>query len=139
MGWFYSNQSSKKLFIQELTKGWKRDGENGTQVLAECIASCSYDGILWTVWEASIRKEGLVQQARRWINCDLMEYRRDAGWGNKPIGEEMGPCYYSCPLKYLKLVPIEVHGGNASWRESVMAYHDERKARRRGKLSLAIS
>ena len=138
MGWYYSNQSSKKEFIAELTKGWNRDGENGTHVIAECIASCLRDGILWSVWEASIRKDGSVELSRRWINCDLIEYRRDAGWGNKPIGEEMGPCYYSCPMSYLKLVPLELCGGNESWRKSVMKYHDERKARRETKLSTAI-
>ena len=46
----------------------------------------------------------------------------------------MGPCYYSCPLKYLGIVPLEEFGGNAGWREQVIDYHrraaDKRKQRR---------
>ena len=33
--------------------------------------------------------------------------------------ESMHPYYYSCPLSYLELVPIDQYGGNAEWREGV--------------------
>jgi hypothetical protein len=43
----------------------------------------------------------------------------------------MGPCRYSCPLKYLEMVPIEQYGGNAPGREGVRGYHTRQAENRR--------
>ena len=44
----------------------------------------------------------------------------------------MHPYYYSCPLKYLDLVPIDTYGGNAEWRDGVRrtTLADNRSGRR---------
>jgi hypothetical protein len=42
--------------------------------------------------------------------------------------ESMGPCYYSCPLKYLDLVPEPDNRYAKEWRIKVRAYHARRKA-----------
>ena len=45
----------------------------------------------------------------------------------------MHPYFYSCPLKYLDLVPIEQFGGHAEWRELVRKYHARITEKRRAK------
>jgi hypothetical protein len=51
------------------------------------------------------------------------------------MDESFHPYFYSCPLGYLRLVPIETFGGCKEWRESVLEYHAERKAKRLAKVS----
>jgi hypothetical protein len=43
----------------------------------------------------------------------------------------MGPFYYSCPQKYLRFVPLDVYGGNAEWREQVIAHHQRAQEKRK--------
>ena len=52
-------------------------------------------------------------------------------WGYKDLDEAMFPYYFSCPLKYLDMVPIEIYGGHPEWRERVRAYHAHQKELRR--------
>lgn len=107
MGWNYEHTERAEL-IRELTK--ERNG-------ARCLAHTAVGSVLWTVWEH--------RAAGRWIGCDLME-RVGCMWGHKPMDEAMGPCYYTCPLRYLEMVPEVADPG---WREQVRAYHAERAAR----------
>jgi hypothetical protein len=91
-------------------------------------------GTLWTVWERIFTKdEKQAEPAQRWIGCDLLHYQKDFGWGYKDMDEAMGPCYYSCPLSYLDLVPIDKFGGNAQWRELVRTYHTRHAEKRRAR------
>ena len=39
------------------------------------------------------------------------------------MDESVHPFFYSCPLGYLEMVPIETSGGNPEWRVGVRAYH----------------
>ncbi len=55
------------------------------------------------------------------------------GWGYKELEESMHPYFYSCPLGYLNLVPIEQYGGNAQWRSLVKQYHARSIEKRRAK------
>ena len=54
-------------------------------------------------------------------------------WGYKPISEDMGPFYYTCPLSLLdKTDGLESVGGWAGkmsreWREKVREYHRAKK------------
>jgi len=100
--------------------------------LAHCYRGGAFSGVLWAVWERTFIGNG--QQAKpveRWITCDLLRHQRDYGWGYKDMDESMHPYQYSCPLKYLALVPIETYGGNAEWREGVRAYHARQREKRR--------
>lgn len=74
-----------------------------------------------------------TQPTERWIGCDLMRHQKDYGWGYKDLDEICGPYYYSCPLKYLDLVPIETYGGNDEWRENVRQYHARIAQKRRSR------
>jgi hypothetical protein len=59
-----------------------------------------------------------------YIGCDLLApARKGEGWGYKDLCESMGPCYYTCPLSYLDMVPV----ANAAWRDQVRAWHAARK------------
>jgi len=120
--------------IAERTEGWERTTPEGMVVKSVCLAHCyrggAFSGVLWTVWERTFVKEGIeVQPTERWIGCDLLRFQADA-WGYKDLEESMHPYYYSCPIKYLNLVPIEQYGGNSQWREGVNRYHARQQAKR---------
>jgi hypothetical protein len=85
-----------------------------------------------------VRRGQPTQPVERWITCDLLRHRKDYGWGYKDMDESLHPCYYSCPLGYLKMVPIEQYGGNVEWRSGVQAYH-ARQQKKRSRTPLEIS
>jgi len=135
MGWLFRAGSTRKELIAERTSDWTREGAEGVTVATTCLAHCYrgnvYSGVLWAVWERRFTKDGAeVQPHERWITCDLLRYQKDFGWGYKDLDESMHPYYYSCPAKYLDLVPVEIHGGNAEWREEVRSHHARRKQKR---------
>ena len=119
MGWYYETNSTRKSIINELTSsGITR------KLIKSCYRGNPFSGVLWTVWES---KPDMitVQEADRWIGCDLLQYDRALpGWGYKPMEESMGPYFYSCPLGYLEIVP---HNTNPKWREGVKEYHARRR------------
>jgi hypothetical protein len=47
--------------------------------------------------------------------------------------ESMGPFYFSCPLSYLDLVPIDRYGGNSEWREQVIDHHRRQAEKRKSR------
>ena len=136
MGWLFKAGSTRRGLIAERTKDWATDGPEGITVATTCLAHCyrgnTYSGVLWAVWERTFTKEGKpVKPVERWITCDLLRYQKDYGWGYKDMDESAHPDYYSCPLKYLGMVPIDQYGGNAEWREGVRGHHARQKERRR--------
>jgi len=135
MGWLYRQDFTRKELIADITKSWERQSGD-TLVQTECLAKCfrggSFSGVLWAVWERRFVNNGEdVEQRQRWITCDLIEYRRDCGWGYKSMDESMHPYFYSCPMKYLNMVPIDEFGGNAEWRAEVIEHHERRRAKRK--------
>ena len=134
MGWLFKSGYSRKELIEERTKDWERtrDGMTvNTARLAHCYRGGSFAGVLWTVWERTFTKDEVeAQPTERWIGCDLLRYQSDA-WGYKDLDESMHPYYYSCPMKYLNLVPIQQYGGNEEWRAGVERYHARQQAKRK--------
>lgn len=136
MGWLFMPGSNRKGLLAERIEEGQHTTPDGMTVTSTCLAHCyrggSFSGVLWTVWERTFEKDGQqVQPTERWIGCDLLQYSRaDDGWGYKDMEEAMHPYYYSCPLKYLDLVP-EV--ANEGWREGVRQYHERRREKRRAK------
>ena len=127
MGWYYTHGQSRKLLITELTAS----GTNTNGVIRNCLAHASVGyNILWTVWE--ITTAGGAKH--RYIGCDLL-HRSGDGWGYKPMDESVGPCYWTCPLKYLAMVPVV----NAEWRAGVVDYWKKRAARRNVKRGNVLS
>ncbi|MDA9856609.1 hypothetical protein N9D23_00690 [Rubripirellula sp.] len=137
MGWLFRQDITRKELIADRTASWERtSGE--TIVRSECLAHCyrggGFSGVLWAVFERRFINDGEeVEPRQRWITCDLIQYRRNSGWGYKDMDESMGPYYYSVPIKYLNMVPIDVYGGNSEWRSEVMRHHEKRRAKRRSR------
>lgn len=134
MGWTYPHGVNRKQLIAQRVEGWERaTGE--MLVKSTCLKHCYrggvFSGVLWSVWERTFTNDDKeVQPTERWIQCDLL--RCDQGsWGYKDMEESMGPYYFSCPLGYLDLVPIDRYGGNAEWREQVIEHHRRRAEKRK--------
>lgn len=143
MGWLFKAGISRRDLIAENTKGWERTKEDGTVIKSTCLTHCYrggvFSGVLWSVWERTFVRDGQkLEQPQRWIVCDLLRYV-DGKWGFKDLCESVHPYFYSCPLGYLELVPIERFGGNAEWRELVRQYHarsiEKRRARKAARQS----
>ena len=135
MGWLFTAGSSRKQLIAERTADWSQQGADGIIVTTTCLTHCYrggvYSGVLWAVWERTFAKDGQsTQPSERWITCDLLRHRSDYGWGYKDLDESMHPYFYSCPLSYLRLVPIDQYGGNVDWRSGVQAYHARQQKKR---------
>lgn len=136
MGWTYPFGATRKSLIEERTKAREQE-HDGIIVRTTCLAHCFrggiFSGVLWAVWERTFEQDGQpTEPTQRWITCDLLR-RHSGDWCYKDMSEACGPCYYSCPLKYLNLVPIEQFGGNAEWREQVREHHARQKEKRRRK------
>jgi len=119
MGWYYTYGASRADLIRELTESRKSE-ETGWE--RKALTFCTAGNVLWTVWEIT-QPDG---SSNRHIGCDLL-HRSKEGWGYKPMDEDMEPCYYTCPLAYLELVPDSQ--GRPEWRTKVRAYWAQRQAR----------
>ena len=136
MGWLFRHGISRRELIAERTKGWERSKPDGLQITSRCLAQCyrggAFSGVLWSAWERTFTRDGQqTEPTQRWIQCDLLRHQRDCGWGYKDLEESCGPYYYSCPLKYLAMVPLDQYGGNETWREQVQEHHKSKKAKRK--------
>lgn len=113
MGWLFTHGQSRADLIQSRVKPWDNEGTHGETIdYAVCM------NVLWTV--NVITKDG--KETSRFIGCDLLA-KHDGAWGYKDMTESMGPCYYSCPLRFLDIVPV----ASAEWREKVKEYHAKRQ------------
>lgn len=115
MGWFFTIGASRAQIIDELTR---EDAAESFKVIRKSASG----NVLWTVEQRHI-------DGHRWIGCYLLTKAAD-GWGYKPMDESMGPFYWTCPWKYLQMVPAT----NMSWRLGVIKYWDKRKRKLRLRL-----
>jgi hypothetical protein len=135
MGWLFRSGYNRKDLIAERTKGWERTTDQGVLVTSTCLASCYrggiFSGVLWSVWERTFSKDGQqVEPTQRCISCDLLRCEQGE-WGYKDMEESVFPFYFSAPLKYLDMVPMNQFGGHAEWRECVRSYHSRQAEKRR--------
>lgn len=114
MGWLFIYGATKRDLIVKLTS----PEENATRRW-EPLAHSLRGNVLWAVVELTDKTD---QSRKRFIACYLLRSSRSDGWGYKEMEESMGPNYYSCPLKYLEMVPE----ANAAWREAVREHHHQR-------------
>ena len=123
MGWFFQSGSRDEL-IKELIES--RETE---QVSARTVAHSLRGNVLWSVVHVTVKQAGVpnptAERSRCYIACDLLQ-KCSGGWGHKPLNEAMHPYYYTCPLRYLRMAPAT----SPEWRERVLAYHSELKAKR---------
>jgi len=115
MGWYYSHHATKGDLIAELISE-----SVGPEWTRKTIANSVRGAVLWTVNQMSNSTTG---ETRLFIGCDLLE--KNGEWGHKPMCEDDGPYYFSCPLKYLDMVPER----NAEWRQKVREHHARRGRR----------
>jgi len=114
MGWLFTQGQTKKGLIKHLIE--RQENEDG---IWETITYCVRGNVFWSVCQITRKDTGEVKKI---ILCNLMGSDNSYGWGYKDMDEGMGPNYYSCPLKYLDMVPVV----NVEWREIVKNYHGER-------------
>ncbi len=120
MGWTFS--ACPKLTRAELIQRRTRSDTQSDGTRWECLRHAAVGNVLWMVWEVSPGDPARLPY--RFIGCDLLAAGgKGEGWGYKDMCESMGPCYYSCPLAYLEMVPV----ANAGWREKVREYHESRR------------
>lgn len=136
MGWYYTQDSTLKSIIEECTANWEHTREDGTHVKCETLTKCfrgavTHKGVLWAVCQHTTTRPNGEVVVQKWIRCDLLQRQNGYGWGYKPMEESMGPYYYNCPEKYLKMVPV----ANQEWRDGVVEYHARRRAKRAEKKS----
>ena len=133
MGTYYTYGASRKYIIEQILKeatytNTLDEHSFGNSVLAHCLRG----NVLWTANESHV--DGKVHD--RWIGCYLLNRGNGDGWGYRPMDEDMGPCYWTCPVSYLALarrcrVPSKY---SLEWREKVSEYatrQRERIAKRR--------
>lgn len=125
MGWSFG-RTTKKALIADLTRGYTN--KTTRKCVAHCYRGGRYRGVLWSVWAISDPTTNAVLDS--YIGCDVLEYRGGpcgtGEWGYKNLCETSGPSYYSCPPKYLDMVPIPDSKHAPKWREQVLAYHAKR-------------
>lgn len=115
MGWLYRKCSKQDLINDLLADDFGPEWER--KVLAHAVRG----NVLWTVNQISNRNTG---GSDTFIGCDLLQ-KDGEWWGYKGMDESMGPCYYTCPLKYLSLAPER----NPQWRQKVREHHARRGRR----------
>lgn len=96
MGWVFREGLSRKDLVNERIHRQWPSGYSGL-----CMARSLRGNVLWTVWELS-KPDGSKD---RFIGCDLLGRSRGRGWGYQEMEESGDPCFHSCPLVYLDLVP----------------------------------
>ena len=137
MGWLFTAGISRHDLIADNTKSWEKTRDDGTVIKSTCLAHCYrggvFSGVLWSVWERSFTKDDeQVEPTQRSIVCDLLRCVQ-GDWGYKDMEESMHPFFYSCPLKYLEMVPMDQFGGHTEWRELVRQYHARITEKRRSR------
>lgn len=135
MGWLFTKGLTRTALIRERTAGEENEFRKLT-----CLSHVCKGNVLWTVMEIVYKQDNYKtvydpekkeyvsteeiwhkkEETKRYIGCDLLGAEKGYGWGFKEMSESMGPCYYSCPLKFLEMVPV----ANQEWRDNVIAHHN---------------
>ena len=141
MGWlFKSEMTQKNQLVQELVKSSDSrryrgsNNDDSRYYLTKCISYSLRGNILWSVMERTTFNSANDSEieTKRFICCDILSYSKEHRcWGYKDLQESMGPAYYSCPLSYLKKVPVADGEYAVAWREGVENYHARKKSIRK--------
>lgn len=108
MGWYFSRQTRDQL-IRELI-----EPQESESARSEVIAHALRGNVLWSVVRITAKQSGFMKLAAgdsiNVIRCDLLQ-GSGGEWGHKPLDESMHPYYYSCPLRYLDMAPVQSPSG----------------------------
>ncbi len=132
MGWTSQDGMTRAQAIQEVRRVYNyQDGTVGVAIASTFLSGCD-----WQVRE--YQRAGIPCErngATRFIVGVLIECQRHrgmpAGAAWKEVDEEMGPCRYDCPLRFLDMVPQPIGGYAGPWRAKVRAWHAVQSACRK--------
>ena len=106
MGWYFDAfPSTKEDFIKNIIEGYP----DYIKVIDKSIRG----NHLWILYEDGNNNN------ERYIVLYLLSSQKKC-WGYKPISEEMGPSYWDCPKRFLKLQPNIRNEYSKIWREEVL-------------------
>ena len=116
MGWSFcpsygSGAKERKRYVQDNLGSWENE-KYKVKIIKQTIKG----NIAWSVEE---RTNKTTHEIIRTILCDLLSYRKDSGWGNKSMDENMEPYYYSCPISFFKIAPYPKENA-IKWRKEVV-------------------
>lgn len=118
MGWTTVRVPTTERLIDHLTKD--SEYKVGDKKVQNTYMKHHYDertSVLWKVRKQTVIGE--TTEEKYAILCDIIE-----GFSYKDLGEAMHPYYYSCPLEFLEMVPVECQ----EWRDGVIEYHKQQAA-----------
>lgn len=123
MGWTFSTWTREGM-IRELVASQESESYR-----REVVEYTLVDDVLWSVIRITAKQHGFLGldagEAACFIGCDPLR-SEDGEWGYTPLAEVDHPYYYSCPLHYLDMAPVQC----AEWRKRVRAHHADAEARR---------
>lgn len=120
MGWFFEEITLQQL-IADRTQEQNSTGPDGKDYKDTClahayVADTETSGVLWCVRERRDSQSlGIIE---RRIVCNPIE-SCNGMLGSKSMLETDYPFYFSVPVSYFAMVPIEVYGGDEEWRKAV--------------------
>ena len=116
MGWTFVRLTRDQL-IRELTATEETERSRN-----EVIDHTLVGNVLWTVVRVTAKQAGVLGlapgESATLIGCHLLE-SSGGDWGYKSLDESVHPYYYSCPLRYLDMAPVQ----SPEWRERVHRFH----------------
>ena len=133
MGWLYGWRERRDL-VNHVTTGSPRKfypkdewTKRAGFYTSECVARFCSGNDVWAVFKNVIEyaetETSPVTETKEHTYIVLFMVRGGRGnWGYKDVTESMGPLSYSCPLKFLDMVPQSESEYAAGWREKVRAY-----------------
>ncbi|HEY3331960.1 MAG TPA: hypothetical protein VGK19_18150 [Capsulimonadaceae bacterium] len=138
MGWYGTRNASKSDIIKEQVEDrhYILHAEGNDMTLdpnkkGVCIAHKCLGSHLWMVISVQTRADVNSEfvEIDRYIELNLIR-KMDGGYGYKPICESSHPYYYSCPLSYLDMVPVDKYpkSVNLEWRKVILDEDAKRKA-----------
>jgi hypothetical protein len=115
MGWTFVRQTRDQL-IRELLAP-----QASERACCEVIDHTLDGDVLWTVVRVTARQAGVMGLAAGesvcYIGCHLLE-SSGGDWGYKSLDESVHPYYYSCPLRYLDMAPVQSPSGASGFTAS---------------------
>ena len=119
MGWLFTQNATRNDVINNLIAA--EENEHG---IWKTLRHCTRGNVLWSIVEWTDNAKNVT---RKIIACHLLDKtvetygnRKVTSWGYKSMDESVHPVYYSCPLRYLKEVPVVTC---EEWRDQVRQYH----------------
>src|SRR5574337_692688 len=111
------------LFFKETLMGWTFVRQTRDQLIRELLAPQASEraccevidhtlagDVLWTVVRVTARQAGVMGLAAGESVCYIGYHMLESSggdWGYKSLDESVHPYYYSCPLRYLDMAPVQ--------------------------------